>query len=308
MSRTTSDFGARLPDIMLVGAAKSGTTSIAHQFTRHPGVFLPMAKKEPHFFSFNEEPPPYTDKDFVRTLVWKRKDYDSLYDPAAPNVRIADCSTSYLYRHSVAIPHILRTYGPKAVELNMSAILRDPVERAYSHWLYLVRNGHEDLSFEQVIDPATVERRKMQRWGFDYLGYGLYAEAVEKFQAAFPTFKAYLLEDLKDLQGTFDDICDRAGLEHIEVEKVQANPGGIPKSRWLVRTIRRNPVIRSLSHMLPSGMRNSVRAKRDGMLKQALDRPEMPRAARDMLNAFYGPDVERLSAAIGRDLSHWCAK
>jgi hypothetical protein len=75
-----------------------------------------------------------------------------------------------------------------------------------------------------------------------------------------------------------------------------------------VRTIRRNPVIRSLSHMLPSGMRNSVRAKRDGMLKQALDRPEMPRAARDMLNAFYGPDVERLSAAIGRDLSHWCAK
>ncbi|MBK9422074.1 MAG: hypothetical protein IPN44_13660 [Flavobacteriales bacterium] len=308
MLRSTSETTTRLPDLMLVGAAKSGTTSIAHQFTRHPRVFLPMNKKEPHFFSFNEEPPPYTDKAFVRTLVWKLKDYVALYVSAPPNARIADCSTSYLYRHHTAVPHILRTYGSRAVELNMSAILRDPVERAYSHWLYLVRNGHEDLSFEEAIAPATVERRKKERWGFDYLGYGLYAEAVGNFTSAFPSFKVYLLEDLKDLQGTFDDICDRAGLEHFEVEKVQSNPGGIPKSRWLVRTIRRNPIVRSFSHMLPSGMRNSVRAKRDGMLKQALDRPEMPRAARDILNAYYRADVERLSATIGRDLGHWCSK
>ena len=308
MSKESSDGRGRLPSLMLVGAAKSGTTSIAHQFTRHPGVFLPMAKKEPHFFSFNEEPPPYTDKAFVRTLVWQRQDYDALYTAAPEGARIADCSTSYLYRHTTAIPHILRTYGTHAADLSMSAILRDPVERAYSHWLYLVRNGREDLSFEEAIDPATVERRKKMRWGFDYLGYGLYADAVEKFMAAFPSFKVYLLEDLKDLQGTFDDICDRAGLERIETEKVQANPGGVPKNRWLVRTIRRNPIIRSMSHLLPSGMRNSVRAKRDSMLKQALDRPEMPRNARDMLNAYYRADVEKLSGTIGRDLGHWCIK
>ena len=68
-----------------------------------------MNKKEPHFFSFNEEPPPYTDKAFVRTLVWKLKDYVALYVSAPPNARIADCSTSYLYRHHTAVPHILRT-------------------------------------------------------------------------------------------------------------------------------------------------------------------------------------------------------
>lgn len=308
MEINLSDGPVRLPDLMLVGAAKSGTTSIAHQFTRHPGVFLPMAKKEPHFFSFNEEEPPYTDADFVRTLVWRPKDYAALYAPAPVNARIADCSTSYLYRHRTAIPHIQRVYGAKAGTLSMSAILRDPVERAYSHWLYLVRNGHEELSFEQAVDPATVERRKNVRWGFDYLGYGLYAEAVESYQKAFPEFKVYLLEDLKDLQGTFDDICDRAGIEHIEVEKVQSNPGGIPKNKTLVRAIRRNPIFRSLSHLLPTGMRNTVRAKRDGMLKQALERPEMPISARERLNAWYRSDVDRLSTAIGRDLSHWCAK
>lgn len=298
---------ARLPDIMLVGAAKSGTTSIAHQFTRNPAVFLPMAKKEPHFFSFNGEPPPYKDKDFVKTLVWRPADYAALYAQAPPQARIADCSTSYLYRHATAIPHILRTYGEQAGSLAMSAILRDPVERAYSHWLYLVRNGHEDLPFEQAVDPATVERRKWDRWGFDYLGYGLYGQAVEHFQASFPNFKAYLLEDLKDLQGTFDDICRRAGVATCAVEVVQSNPGGVPKNRGLVRTIRRNPLIRSLSHLLPSGMRNKARAQRDRVLKKALDRPEMPQAARQQLNAYYKADVERLSRAIGRDLGHWCA-
>jgi hypothetical protein len=300
------DRPVRLPDIMLVGAAKSGTTSIAHQFTRHPGAYLPMAKKEPHFFSFGGKRPAYRDAAFVRTLVWRPQDYAALYAPAPKDARIADCSTSYLYLHRTAVPHIRSVYGDRAVELNMSAILRDPVERAYSHWLYLVRNGHEDLPFEQAVDPATVERRKQDRWGFDYLGYGLYADAIESYRAAFPSFKVYLLEDLKDLQGTFNDICDRAGLAHIEVEKVQSNPGGVPKSRALVRTLRRNPLVRSLSHLLPTAMRNKVRAQRDGMLKKALERPEMPQEARARLNAYYKKDVERLTKLIGRDLGHWC--
>lgn len=306
MEITFNERPARLPDIMLVGAAKSGTTSIAHQFTRHPGVFLPMAKKEPHFFGFSGKRPPYKDPAFVRTLVWEPGEYAALYEGAPAGSLIADCSTSYLYLHRAAILNIQQAYGEKAGRLNMSAILRDPVERAYSHWLYLVRNGHEDLPFEQAIDPATVERRKHQRWGFDYLGYGLYADAVEQFQSVFPSFKVYLLEDLKDLQGTFDDICDRAGLPHIEVEKVQSNPGGIPRNRGLVRTLRRNPLIRSLSHLLPQGMRNKARAKRDGMLKKALDRPEMPQQAREQLCAYYRADTERLAALVGRDLSHWC--
>ncbi len=301
-----NDREVRLPDILLVGAAKSGTTTIAHQFTRHPGIFLPMAKKEPHFFSFGGEKPAYTDPAFVRTLVWKPADYAALYSDAPPQAVIADCSTSYLYRYRTAVAHIQRVYGPRAVELSMSAILRDPVERAYSHWLYLVRNGHENLSFEQAVDPAVVERRKQNRWGFDYLGYGLYAEAVEHFIAAFPAFKVYLLEDLKDLQGTFDDICGRANLPSRKVEPVRSNPGGIPRNKALVRTLRRNPVVRGLSHLLPDRLRNSVRATRDGLLRQALERPEMPVAAREKLNAFYRPDVERLSKAIHRDLSHWC--
>ncbi len=295
-----------MPRIFVVGAAKSGTTTLAHQFARHPQVYLPMAKKEPHFFSFGREKPEYTDKAFVRTLVWRERAYTALYRGAGEGVHAADCSTSYLYRHSVAIPHLLATYGKAAAGLSISAVLRDPVERAYSHWLYLVRNGHEDLAFEEAIAPSTVERRMRQRWGFDYLGYGCYAGAVGAFQAAFPQFKVYLFEDLKDLQGTFDDMCDRAGLQRFPVEEVRSNPGGIPKSKWLVRQIRRNPIARSLSHVLPTGWRNKVRAQRDRMLKQALERPPMPEAARLQLNAYYRDDVQRLANLIGRDLGNWC--
>lgn len=295
-----------LPDILLVGAAKSGTTSIAHQFTRHPEVFLPMAKKEPHFFAFAGVEPDYRDTDFVRTLVWRPGDYARLYAPAPAAARIADCSTSYLYLHAAAVPNMLRIYGKRAEELSISAVLRDPVERAYSHWMYLVRNGHEQLAFEQAIDPATVEHRKKIRWGFDYLGYGRYADAVEHFLGVFPGFKVYLMEDLQDLQGTFDDICRRAGLGFIQVEQVRSNPGGIPRNRGLVRTLRRNPLVRSLSHLLPDPLRNKARAKRDGLLRKALDRPQMPEGAREQLKTYYRRDVERLSGIIGRDLGQWC--
>jgi hypothetical protein len=295
-----------LPDVMLVGAAKSGTTSIAHQFLLHPEVFIPLAKKEPHYFSFAGQPPAYDDHAFVDTLVWDMDRYEALYRDAAPGQLIADCSTSYLYLSDKAVPNIRSAYGERAADLQVMAVLRDPVERAYSHWMYLVRNGHEDLPFEEAIRPGTVARRKGVRWGFDYLGYGEYAGAVQRFKDAFPRFKVFLFEDLRDQQGVFDQICDLLRIGRMTVAPVRSNPGGIPKNRGVVRLLRRNNLLRTLSHWAPSGVRAKLRAGRDGMLRQALDRPEMSNGARTFLADHYKEDVERLATIIGRDLDHWC--
>jgi Sulfotransferase domain len=301
-----SEGTVNVPDLFLVGAAKCGTTSVAHQLLSHPQVFLPVAKKEPHYFSFADHAPAYTDASFATTIVWKRKDYVGLYAKAEPGKRLADCSTSYLYRHSTAIPHLLQSYGDRAKDLRVSCVLRDPVERAYSHWLYLVRNGHETLSFDEAIQPANIERRRGQRWGFDYRNYGLYADAVAAYKGAFPHFKVFLFEELKDPQRMWDELCTFNGLDRTPVRTVQANPGGVPKSKWLVRMLRRGKWLRQLSHLAPDSMRTAMRSGRDKMMKQALERPAMSAAARAELNAFYRADVDRLSAIIGRDLSHWC--
>lgn len=303
-----NDRSVRVPDLMVIGAAKSGTTSVAHQLRMHPQVYLPAAKKEPHYFSFADAPPEYADLDFTRTIVWRWSDYLALYAGAGEDQRICDCSTSYLYRHGVAVPHIRRIYGDRVNDLALFAVLRDPVERAYSHWLYLVRNGHEDLPFEEAVLPAHVERRRSRRWGFDYLGYGRYAEAIDHFREVFPRFKVFLFEDLKAPQVMFDQLCAAAGLEPSPVQDVRTNPGGVPRSRWLVRTLRRGRLLRSLSHLAPDNMRSTLRVARDRMLRGTLERPEMPAGARAFLNDHFRDDVDRLARTIGRDLSHWCAR
>lgn len=298
----------RVPDIMLIGAAKSGTTSVAHQLRMHPQVYLPVAKKEPHYFAFADKAPEYSDASFARTIVWQWKDYAALYQGARADQHIADCSTSYLYRHTVAIPHLHRVYGDRAAELRISCVLRDPVERAYSHWLYLVRNGYEDVPFDQAIAPENIASRRTQRWGFDYRQYGLYAEAVAAYRAVFPHFRVFLFEDLKDPQRMWDELCVFNGLDLSQVQEVQANPGGVPKNKWLVHMLRRGKFLRKLSHLAPDRLRGMLRSGRDSMMKQALDRPRMPAAARAELNAFYRADVDRLSTIIDRDLSSWCSK
>ena len=308
MQVTVNNNSVRLPDLMVIGAAKSGTTSVAHQLRMHPQVYLPVAKKEPHYFAFADKPPEYSDPSFARTIVWQWKDYVALYQGAGAKQRIADCSTSYLYRHTIAIAHLRKIYGERTAELRLSCVLRDPVERAYSHWLYLVRNGYEKLSFEEAISPTNIAKRKQQRWGFDYRQYGLYAEAVEAYTSTFPHFRVFLFEDLKDPQRMWDDLCTFNGINLSPVQEVQANPGGVPKNKWLVHMLRRGKFLRTLSHFAPDRLRSMLRSGRDTMMKQALDRPEMPTAARAELNAFYRADVDRLSVIIGRDLSGWCNK
>lgn len=295
-----------LPDVILVGAAKSGTTSLAHQFLLHPGIYIPLAKKEPHYFSFAGRPPSYTDHAFANTLVWQAEEYEALYASAAPGQLIADCSTSYLYLAESAVPNILAAYGDRADRLLVMAVLRDPVERAYSHWMYLVRNGHEDLSFEEAIQPETIARRKERRWGFDYLGYGHYANSVKRFKEAFPNFKVFLFEDLQDQQGMMDEVCDHLHIARMVVSPVNSNPGGIPKNRWIVRMLLRNGLLRSLSHLAPSRTRAKIRTRRDGMLRQALERPEMSSGARAFLIDHYKEDVRSLALILDRNLDNWC--
>ncbi|MEO8733987.1 MAG: hypothetical protein ABI373_06625, partial [Flavobacteriales bacterium] len=238
--------------------------------------------------------------------VWRTEQYEALYKDASAGKLVADCSTSYLYLADRAVPNILAAYGAKAKDLQVMAVLRDPVERAYSHWMYLVRNGHEELPFDEAIRPETVARRKTIRWGFDYLGYGEYATAVQRYKDAFPHFKVFLFEELREQQEMFNEVCDQLNIARMTISLAQSNPGGIPKNRGLVHMLRRNKVLRAMSHLAPSAMRAKLRSGRDSMLRQALDRPTMSAEARAFLVDHYKEDVKQLAVIIGRDLSKWC--
>ncbi len=298
--------GYQLPDFIVPGAAKSGTTTLYKLLQQHPKIYFPDGKKEPFYFSFGGLAPSYTDKDFVSKIVWRTDEYLNLYKDAPDTAYLGDASTSYLYLANQSISNMKLLYGDTLSKLKVFIMLRNPIFRAYSHYTYLVRNGFEKLSFEEAIDPKTIASRKNERWGFDYIAYGMYYQQVKAFRDAFPNCTIYLTEDLKDPQALCNDIFSQLGIESVNVSKdIKANPSGIPKSQTLVNLLRKNRMLKSVVGIFPDKYKASLLNRRDKVMEKLLDKEEMNPETRLALRDIFRSDIEKLTLLINRDLSHW---
>ena len=166
----------RLPDFLIAGAPRSGTTWLYHLLDRHPGVYMAKpVQPEPKFF--------LRDELYARGLDW----YAGKWFAAAPPAAIAgEKSTNYL-ESSAAARRIARDLpGVKLV-----FILREPAERAWSNYLWSRMNGIEKESFERALEleesrehDLAFERRFSRPHA--YFSRGLYAELLEPWFALFP--------------------------------------------------------------------------------------------------------------------------
>jgi hypothetical protein len=165
-----------LPDIVVLGAMRAGTTFMRRMLEQHPEI-CPSMKKEPHFFDYN----------FHRGERWYRSFYP--LRQAGKALRYLDCTPCYLF-HPLA-PGRLESVLPEA---KLLAILRDPVERAVSHYFHEVRRGREKLSLLDALEAEderlagevarieaddTYEGPAHRR--FSYKKRGLYAEQLERW-------------------------------------------------------------------------------------------------------------------------------
>jgi Sulfotransferase family len=292
-----------LPNFFIVGAAKSGTTALYRYLRQHPDVYLPDVK-EPRFFSYDpDDRTRYAGPragQLIDSVVKDRAAYEALYDAAGGESAIGDVSPAYLPspiaagRIRAAVPHA-----------RIVAILRDPVERAYSHFLDNVGSGWEpETDFERVLDLR--EQRRGERWWrkWDYVDNGFYAAQLERYFEAFEPdrIRIYLYEELRaDTHGLVSDL-----LSFLEVDPSVAldmsgrhNVSAVPRSRGVQRLLSAPaPVRQAVRPLVPTRLRSRVR-------RGNLHRPQMPAVARARLREIYRQDVERLEALIGRDLSAW---
>jgi hypothetical protein len=175
---TATAGGRPLPDFLVLGAQKAGTTALYDYLYRHPAISGPRWK-EVSFF----------DRHWRRGERWYRGNFPR---GAAPPV--GEASPSYLF-HPLA-PERVRSLLPDA---RLIALLRNPVDRAFSHYQHEVALGREPLSFEDALareDERTrgeVERMAADPgyfsrawWNWTYRDRGLYAEQLERWYAVFP--------------------------------------------------------------------------------------------------------------------------
>ncbi len=287
---------ARVPDFFIVGAPKSGTTSLYSYLLQHPHVFMPETK-EPHFFYNRRNPsePVLGEKDL--------SEYLRLFREISENVLAGEASTSYLYSPTAAseIKSLRR-------DANIMMVLRNPVERAYSQYWNQVRDGGESLTFEAALE-AEPERVRQRWWvGFYYAGCGRYAEQLRRYLETFEreAVRVYLFEDLtRNAEAVCRDAFAFLGVDHhqpVETTKVY-NPGGSPKSKLVSQLLSAEKVKGPVVRLMPPTWKRNVGAWL--RVKTTKSVPEMAPETRYKLKEVFREEILRLEDMIERDLQGW---
>src|SRR5215203_3559900 len=163
-----------MPNFLIIGAMKSGTTALYYYLEQHPEIYMSPVK-EPNFFSSQGQ---QNAVDAVTNIGA----YQHLFKGASDEKAIGEASHSYLYEPGAATA--IRRYIPEA---KLIAILRNPIERAYSHFLHMVRSGTEPLDdFTQALQEKEAVGVHKERTFQDYIGRGLYYEQLRRYFGTFP--------------------------------------------------------------------------------------------------------------------------
>ncbi len=287
-----------LPDFFVLGVAKGGTTSLHHYLRQHPDLFLPY-EKELHFFDAEEER--------------FSSDLDSYlqYFSGAGDRLTGDATPSYFRNVERAADRMQRLYGD--VPPRFLLLLRDPVERAYSHYLHNVSEGRETLSFEEALEAEQANPASRQEAWKGYFADGVYAETLEQWFARFPRERFLILrsEELAHApDASLQEIFRFLGVDPtVEVDTdAYLNQTGEEQSRALGRLLSVFPSrLRSLARRwIPESIRlpveQFIRRRSTG---NASDRPTLDPALERALRTRYAPHVRRLADLLDRDFSVW---
>jgi len=287
-----------LVDFLIIGAEKSGTTWLAAMLRQHPGVFIPPEKE---LFYFNRqffESPEHHNFNYDQPLSW----YLKFFKDSGPGQLRGEASPAYLWDE--AAPGRIRELAPQA---RLIAVLRDPVERAFSQYLYFVQRGYfEGTSFEQAL-----ERRP------DLKSRGQYAVQLRRYLERFPAGQLCVLfyDDLRaDGQSFLAGAQAFLGLPpHVPADiAVRQNVTGRPKFPWLNRMIAavRYPLRKYNPPLLMKVLRASGLARLQERLRLANTKPfdetpEIDPGTEEQLRDFFRPDILELQKITGRNLEAW---
>jgi hypothetical protein len=278
------------PNVFIVGAAKSGTTSLYHYLRQHPDVFLPLYK-EPHFFS---QVKPKPELEVFLKHISSEPEYLKLFEKASSKI-IGEASTSYLWDKDT--PQRIKQVAPDAKIIIM---LRHPIERAFSHYLNNVREAYEKRSFHQAIleDLQTTQKG----WGISslYVDLGYYCEQVERYLKTFGTnvLVIFFEEFIKDIPAHLEKVFEFLAIDPSYANKVQPevrNSYARPSSglsRWLLGTPAVRRLVRAVS---PASLRPMLR----NLLLKREAKPVMEAETRELLSEVYKDQASCLEALLG---------
>lgn len=298
-----SNFTKPKPNFFIVGAAKSGTTSLWMYLKQHPDIFMPptMATKEPSYFC----------------KLYGFRDYDrylNLFKKAQGISAIGEASTPYLSSPESA--SWIKTEYPFS---KIIIILRNPVKRAYSLYNWMISEGYEWVfPFEKAleIEESRLKDKRFEynnpQYFYNYLYFysGLYSEQIKRYLDVFPKeqIRIYLLEDLKQ---------DPIGLTKEIYKFLKVDPSFTPDDISIFnsgKTPRSVPLQFFAKQKLPKYL-NRIRFPKPKKIQNLILKAnclgnnnkarQLKAETKVHLQTCYKEDIDRTANLINRDLEEW---
>jgi len=286
------------PNFLILGATKSGTTSLHHYLKQHPEIYLPQ-EKETQFF--------IDDQLFHRGIEYYKKHY---FSGVCDELAIGEATPLYFHRPAIVIPRLKASF-PDGV-LKFILLLRDPVSRAWSHYLHMRRLGIEPLEFEAAM-AAESERIKLEpiSW-YSYFTDGLYGELLDQWFSAFSPEQFLIMtqdEFITDLDSSLSEVFAFLSVDtSVRIHDLSVkNEAGVARSKRLMSLLMgRFPGSGVLKGLLPLHFRRSLGMRLRHMNAKRADRPiELDGQLEQELRHRYVHDIERLELLLQRSFSSW---
>lgn len=291
------------PNLFIVGAPKSGTTSLYSWLSQHPNVFFPV-HKEVHYFSHDLK----ESKRFIKDIDTYLKQYQSISNESQV---LGDASVFYLYS-SVAIPEIL-SFNPEAKFIIM---LRNPFEMITSlHTQYLYTGNEVIRNFDEAWEnrDKRVSGYKTRSYTEDpqLLNYEMVCRIGTQLNRALSTIppdqvRVIFLDDLKEnAQSILSDVLSFLKLSSFEFDLTIKNRATVRKSSFIHHLIKSlNQMRKNLSiPNLNTGFGKIVSDLNTSNLSDFND--SIKKTTRKELSEIFIPEVEMIERLTKRDLTHW---
>ncbi|QJA05897.1 sulfotransferase domain-containing protein [Thermosulfurimonas marina] len=289
-----------LPNFLCVGAQKAGTTTLHDILIQHPEIYLPEIK-ETKFFQDNSK--------YKKGLDYYEKEFFGKWNGEKA---VGEIDPEYMYFEYV--PE--RIYKHLGKDVKIIFMLRNPVDRAYSHYWMSYRRGYETETFERAIEleEERIKINEFHKNHFSYIDRGLYAKQIKRYLKFFSKENMFFIifetEFLKDREKTIKSL-----LKFLEVDtkvvldlNIKSNPASMPRLKMLRDFIYKPNYVKKVGKFLmPSKkLRQKILMTLDKINQKPMKPPELSRNVRKkLLSQYFIDDIKDLEIILEKDLRIW---
>ncbi|MCC6544793.1 MAG: sulfotransferase domain-containing protein [Nitrospirae bacterium] len=287
-----------LPNVIIIGVQKGGTTSLFDYMSQHPQVYAPPAMKEFPFFCREDY--------FCRGLKW----FSGFFEDWKNEKVILHGYVNYIYHYEPSAKRIFEYNKDSKLIL----ILRNPAERAYSAYWQARKMGIESIeSFEEAIEAekARLHGDFIERSGLTYIDHGFYSKQLSHFYKYFDEKDILFIlfdELVKDPKAALRQVFAFIGVDPVidDISLAVQNPAGLPRNKAVQSLLATTlPLPAFLKDMMPLDKRIMIKSFLKRLnIKDTSYPPLGEVVSRHLLNV-YREDILALQDMIQKDLSRW---